>query len=94
LTLAPRFGLEGRECGRDGALALLFRGVSGHWFALDARFDSVLPVCSHNTRPSFATESAWNGYLLTVACPCGVTFERWVTPMDAELDLLHAASLH
>jgi hypothetical protein len=23
---------------------------------------------------------AWNGYLLTVACPCGVVFERWVTP--------------
>jgi hypothetical protein len=33
----------------------------------------------------------WNGYLLQVACPSGVTFERWVTPEDAELDLLHAA---
>ena len=33
-----------------------------------------------------ATEPAWNGYLLTVTC--GVTFERWVTPQDAELDLL------
>ena len=32
--------------------------------------------------------------LLTVACRCGVTFERWVTPLDAELDLLHAASLN
>lgn len=27
-----------------------------------------------------ATEPTWNGYLLTVACPYGVTFERWVTP--------------
>jgi hypothetical protein len=27
-----------------------------------------------------ATEPAWNGYLLTVACSCGVIFERWVTP--------------
>ena len=35
-----------------------------------------------------------NGYLLTVACPCGVTFERWVTPLDAELDLLQSASLN
>ena len=26
-----------------------------------------------------ATEPAWNGYLLTVTC--GVTFERWVTPL-------------
>ena len=36
------------------------------------------------------TEPAWNGYLLTVACPCGVTFERWVTPQDATVDLLRA----
>ena len=41
-----------------------------------------------------ATEPAWNGYLITVACPCGVTFERWVTPVDAELDLLQSASLN
>jgi hypothetical protein len=34
-----------------------------------------------------ATEPAWNGYLLTVACSCGVVFGRWVTPEDAELDL-------
>ena len=34
------------------------------------------------------------GYRLTVACPCGVVFERWVTSVDAELDLLHAASLN
>ena len=31
---------------------------------------------------------------VTVACPCGVTFERWVTPWDAELDLLRAAALN
>jgi len=41
-----------------------------------------------------ATEPAWNGYLLSVACPCGVVFERWVTPADAELDLLRAARLN
>lgn len=45
-----------------------------------------------------ATEPAWNGYLLTVACQCGVVFGRWVTPMDAELDqmrdLLRAAGLN
>ena len=38
-----------------------------------------------------ATSPAWNGYRLTVACPCGVMFERWVTPLDAELDLLRLA---
>jgi len=31
---------------------------------------------------------------LTVACRCEVVFERWITPWDAELDLLRAASLN
>ena len=34
----------------------------------------------HGTRTADATEPAWNGYLMTVACPGGVVFERWVTP--------------
>jgi hypothetical protein len=48
----------------------------------------------HGPLTADATEPAWNGYLLTVACPCGVTFERWVTPLDGELDLLRVASLN
>jgi hypothetical protein len=48
----------------------------------------------HGTLTTGVTEPAWNGYLLQVACPCGVTFERWVTPEDAELDLLRLASLN
>jgi hypothetical protein len=28
-----------------------------------------------------------NGYRLTVACACGVTFHRWVTPQEAAEDL-------
>jgi len=28
-----------------------------------------------------------NGYRLTVACPCGVAFERWVTPQDAAVEM-------
>jgi len=36
----------------------------------------------------------WNGYRLTVACPCGVVFERWVTPEDADDDLFRLASLN
>ncbi len=48
----------------------------------------------HGPLTADATEPAWNGYLLTVACPCGVVFGRWVTPEDAELDLLRAASLN
>jgi hypothetical protein len=48
----------------------------------------------HGPLTADATKPAWNGYRLTVACPCGVVFERWVTPLDAELELLQAASLN
>jgi hypothetical protein len=48
----------------------------------------------HGPLTADATEPAWNGYLLTVACACGVVFGRWVRPLDAELDLLQAASLN
>jgi hypothetical protein len=45
------------------------------------------PDCGrHGTR--------WNGYLLTVACPCGVVFERLVTPEEANADLLRLAALN
>ena len=37
---------------------------------------------------------AWNGYLLTVACPCGVVFGRWVTPVDTDADLTGIARLN
>ncbi len=36
----------------------------------------------HGSLTGDATEPAWNGYLVTVACPCGVVFERWVTPEE------------
>ena len=49
---------------------------------------------AHGTLTADATEPAWNGYLLTVACPCGVVFERWVTPEEADADLLRLASLN
>jgi hypothetical protein len=29
-----------------------------------------------------------NGYRLAVACACGVTFHRWVTPREAAEDLV------
>ena len=41
----------------------------------------------HGSLTADATEPAWNGYLLTVSCSCGVVFERWVTPESAESDL-------
>lgn len=48
----------------------------------------------HGALTGDATAPAWNSYLLTVTCPCGVVFERLVTPEDAELDLLEAAFLN
>jgi hypothetical protein len=41
-----------------------------------------------------ATEPTPNGYRLTVACACGVVFERWVGPLDADADLINWASLN
>jgi len=41
-----------------------------------------------------ATQPASNGYRLMVACTCGVVFERWVTPDEADADLLRLASLN
>ena len=36
----------------------------------------------HGRMTGDATEAAWNGYLITVACLCGVVFggSRWRTP--------------
>jgi hypothetical protein len=48
----------------------------------------VLDHRSHGPLTADATEPGWNGYLLTVACACGVVFQRWVTPLDAESDLI------
>ena len=36
----------------------------------------------HGALTADATPPAWNGYLLTVACPFGVASERGVTPVD------------
>jgi hypothetical protein len=48
----------------------------------------------HGHLTADATEPAWNGYLLTVACPCGVVFGRWVTPEQADADFPALARLN
>jgi hypothetical protein len=50
-------------------------------------------ITDHGPLTADATEPAWNGYLLTVACLCGVVFGRWVTPLDADADLISWARL-
>ena len=48
----------------------------------------------HRTMAGDATTPAWNGYLLSVACSCGIVFERWVTLQDADQDLLCLSGLN
>ena len=43
---------------------------------------------AHGQLVGDASEAGPHGYLVTVACPCGVTFERWVTELDAAEELL------
>ena len=47
---------------------------------------------AHRPLTAGTTEPAWNGYQLTVACPRGVVFERWVTPVEADTDLISWSS--
>ena len=53
-----------------------------------------MTLLTHGGLTGDATEPASNGYRLTVACPCGVVFERWVTPEEADADLLRTAKLN
>jgi hypothetical protein len=41
-----------------------------------------------------AGEPTPNGYMITVACRCGVTFYRWIAPVDAAYDLTRLARLN
>ncbi len=45
----------------------------------------------HDELTWWATPPTPKGYQVRVACPCGVVFERWVLPQDAEDDLLTSA---
>jgi len=47
----------------------------------------------HGSLASDATEPVWNDDLLMLACSYGVEFERWVTPEEADADLLRLAAL-
>ena len=33
------------------------------------------------------------GYQVGIACPCGAVFDRWVTPQEADRDLLRSGLL-
>ena len=46
----------------------------------------------HGELTGDAGEVTPNGYRLWISCPCGVTFERWVTPREAAEDLASPGS--
>jgi hypothetical protein len=48
----------------------------------------------HGQMTGDATEPTANGYRPTVACACGVVFERWVAPADADADPVRWAALN
>jgi hypothetical protein len=41
-----------------------------------------------------ASEPQPDGYLLTVRCPCGVEFMRWMTPGEAARELVLSTLLN
>jgi hypothetical protein len=48
----------------------------------------------HGQPTGDADEPTSHGYRLWITCPCGVTFERWITPEDAAEDLVALALLN
>jgi hypothetical protein len=43
---------------------------------------------AHGQLTADATEPQPDGDMLTVRCPCGVEFMRWITPGDAARELV------
>ena len=56
--------------------------------------DFVTRHLPHGTLAATTGELTPNGYRLEVKCPCGVTFERWITPEEAVIDLALLARLN
>jgi hypothetical protein len=48
----------------------------------------------HGVLQGGAGEPTANGYTVTVACLCGVTFYRWTAPVEAAVDLASLARLN
>jgi len=56
--------------------------------------DFVTEHRPHGTLAVTTGELTPNGHRLGVACPCGVTFERWIAPWEAAEDLAKLARLN
>ena len=53
-----------------------------------ALIDFIEDHRAHGTLTADATEATDQGYMLTVACSCGVAFMRWITETEAVSDLV------
>ena len=56
--------------------------------------DFVTEHRPHGPLTATTGELTPNGYRLEVACPCGVTFERWIRLREAAEDLAMLARLN
>ena len=56
--------------------------------------DFVTEHRPHGILKATTGELTPNGYRPEVTCPCGVTFERWITPGEAAGDLVMLARLN
>jgi hypothetical protein len=50
--------------------------------------DFVARHRAHGQLTADATEPTPEGYMLTVRCPCGVWFMRWMTPGEAAREMV------
>ena len=81
-------------CSRRGQAGFLSGGRSARMSLLADLEKFVSDHRPHGGMTGDATTPARNRYLLTVTCRCGVVFERWVTPEDADVDLIRSATLN
>jgi len=56
--------------------------------------DFVTEHRPHGTLAATTGELTPNGHRLEVSCPCGVKFERWITPQEAAENLATLARLN
>src|SRR5262245_38043271 len=95
-ALPPKQAPNAKECAESAnRTSLQTRGARSTTMSLLSDCESLVhDHRRHGGMSCDATEPIANGYLLTVACACGVVFDRWVTPEEADADLLRLAALN
>lgn len=87
-TLSPIVALEGRGTGDRCRIGV--KCQAGGVQATSVSDDIERFVRKHRPHGQLvgdATEPTLSGYQVTITCPCGVVFMRWVTAGEAAVDL-------